>query len=92
MKTKKILAIVAMLSFVVSCTPMSPYETVDSPAVLKIVQNAKTRSQHEALTKYFENLAREMRVKAAEQRTLFEQYQEKGYLYGRQAQNNQSHT
>ncbi|MDN5837034.1 MAG: hypothetical protein L0H12_06730, partial [Nitrosospira sp.] len=62
------------------------------PAVLKIVQNAKTRSQHEALTKYFENLAQEMRVKVKEQRTLFEHYQEKGYLYGRQAQNNQSHT
>lgn len=92
MKTKRNLAIVAILGLMVSCAPMSPYETVDSSVLRKVAQNARTRSQHEALTKYFENLAREMRVKAEEQKALLEHYQEKGYLYGRQAQDHQSHT
>ena len=41
---------------------------------------------------YFENLAAEMRIKAEEQRKLLQHYQEKSYLYGRQAQDQQSHT
>jgi hypothetical protein len=71
---------------------MSPHEAVNSPALRKVVQNARTRSDHDALTKYFENLAEEMQVKAQEQRKLLEHYEEKGYLYGRQALSRQSHT
>ncbi|MDQ3186507.1 MAG: hypothetical protein M3Q16_08665 [Pseudomonadota bacterium] len=92
MKTKKIPAITAVLGLLVSCTPMSPYEAIDSPVLHKAVQNARTSSDHDALAKNFENLAREMQLRAAEQRRLFEHYQDKGYLYGRQAQDQQSHT
>ena len=92
METKKILTIVAILGLLASCAPMSPYEAVNSPALRKVVQNARTRSDHDALTKYFEKLAEEMQAKAEEQRKLLEHYQEKGYLYGRQAQDRQSHT
>ena len=92
MKIRSHSAIVFMLGLLVSCAPMSPYEAVNSPALLKTVENAKTHSDHYALTKHFEDLAEEMRTRAEEQRKLLEHYQEKSYLYGRQAQDRQSHT
>ena len=82
----------ATLGLMGACAPMSPYEAVDSPAVRKTVENARTPGDHAALVTYFENLAAEMRIKAEEQRQLLQHFQEKSYLYGRQAQDRQSHT
>lgn len=81
-----------MLGLLVSCAPMSPYEAINSPVLRKAVQSARTRSDHYALMRYFESLAQEMQAKAEEQRKLLEHYQGKSYLYGRQAQDQQSHT
>ena len=83
---------ISSFCLLVACAPMSRYEAVKSPAILKAVQNARTYSDHNALAKRFENLAKEMRMKAEEQRRLLEHYQEKSYLYGRQAQDRKSHT
>ena len=80
MKTQRLLAIASMvsiLSLMTSCAPMSPYQAVDSPALRKTVQNARTRSDHDALTRYFENLAKEMGERAEEQKKLLQHYQEK---------------
>lgn len=85
-------AIVFMLGLLVSCAHMSPYEAVNSPALLKTVEEARTYKDHYALTKQFENLAEEMQTRADEQRKLLDHYQEKSYLYGRLAQDRQSHT
>ena len=85
-------AIVFMLVQLSSCAPMSPYEAVNSPALLKTVEEARTYKDHYALTKRFEHLAEEMRARANEQRKLLDHYQEKSYLYGRLAQDQQSHT
>lgn len=41
---------------------------------------------------HFENLAEEMQIRTEEQRKLLQHYQERGYLYGRQAQDRKSHT
>jgi len=71
---------------------MSPYDAVQNPTVRKTSQNARTRSDHDALSRYFEGAAKEMQTKAAEQKKLLEHYEEKGYLYGRQAQDLKSHT
>ncbi len=46
----------------------------------------------ERLAKQYESSARELLVKAEEQKKLLQHYEEKSYLYGRQAQDNQSHT
>ncbi|MEO7320582.1 MAG: hypothetical protein ABIW02_02970 [Nitrosospira sp.] len=81
-----------VLGLLVSCAPMSPYEAVQSPVLRKAAQSARTCSDHEALTIYFETLARDMQAKAEEQRKLLEHYQAKSYLSGRQAQDQQSHT
>lgn len=92
MRATRFVALVSMLGLLVSCAPMSPYEAISSPVLRKAIQSARSRSDHTALWKYFEKLALEMRVKAEEQRQLLEHYQEKSYLYGRQAQDRQSHT
>ena len=81
-----------MLGLLTSCAPMSPYEIVDSPALRKTVESAKTREGHEALTRHFETLAGEMHRKAEEQRQLLQHYEERSYLYGRKAQDRQAHT
>ena len=92
METEKFVAMVFMLGLLVSCAPMSPYEAINSPVLRKAVQSARTRSDHYALMGYFENLAQEMQAKVEEQRKLLKYYQAKSYLYGRQAQDQQSHT
>lgn len=83
---------ISTLGLLVSCAPMSRYEAVKSPVILKAVQNARTYNNHNALAKRFENLAKEMHMQAEEQKRLLEHYQEKSYLYGRQAQDRKSHT
>jgi len=89
---RRFATVLFMLGLLASCAPMSPYQAVDSPALRQTVENARTREDHEALTRQFETLASEMRRKAEEQRELLQHYEEKSYLYGRQAQDLQSHT
>ncbi|HET7062519.1 MAG TPA: hypothetical protein VFI43_10115, partial [Nitrosospira sp.] len=67
-------------------------DAAQNPAIQKAVLDAKTRNDHNALARYFENAASEMKTKAVEQKKRLEHYEEKGYLYGRQAQDLKSHT
>ena len=55
------------------------------------VQSAKTRSDHDALVKHYEDAAKEMRAKAEEHKKLLAQYEAKKSLYGKQAQSLISH-
>jgi hypothetical protein len=71
---------------------MTPQDTLHNPDIQKAAQNARTRNDHNALSKYFESAATELKNKAQEQKKLLEHYEEKGYLYGRQAQDLKSHT
>ena len=91
MKTRKFFAVLS-LGLLAACAQMSPHEAVQNTNIRKAAQNARTRSDHDALTKYFEGAAREMQAKAKEQKHLLEHYEKKGYLYGRQAQDLKSHT
>ena len=67
-------------------------EPIDTPEIRAAVQKATTRSDHEAVAKYYENAAMQMQAKVKEEKELLEQYKNKSYLYGRQAQDLQSHT
>ena len=80
------------IGLLVGCAQMSPHEAVQNPTLRKAAPNARTRSDHDTLSRYFEGAAKEMQTKAAEQKKLLEHYEEKGYLYGRQAQDLKSHT
>jgi hypothetical protein len=92
MKLGRFLLFMIIPCLLVSCAPMSRYQAVDSPSLRQASQNARTLGDHLALTQHYENLAREMQANAGEQQKLLNHYQEKSYLYGRQAQDRQSHT
>ena len=89
MKTRTLFAALS-LGLLASCAQMTPLEAIQNTNVRKAVQNARTRSDHDALTKYFEGAAKEMQTKAEEQRRLLEHYEEKSYLHGRQAEDRKS--
>lgn len=91
MKTRRFFTVLSF-SLLAACAQISPHEAVQNTNIRKAAQNARTRSDHDALTRYFEDAAKEMQTKAQEQKTLLEHYEEKGYLYGRQAQDLKSHT
>lgn len=73
-------------------SPAIAAEPIDTPEIRAAVQKATTRSDHEAVAKYYENAAMQMQAKVKEEKELLEQYKNKSYLYGRQAQDLQSHT
>ena len=89
-------SIFTALTLAGSLASLSPVATatqpIDTPEIRAAAQNATTRGEHEAVAKYYENAASQMQAKVKEQRELLEQYQNKSYLYGRQAQDLQSHT
>ena len=95
MKTKfgKVFAALSMVGLLaspnLSATAAQPVET---PQIRAAAQKAVTRSDHEAVAKFYEDAARQMQAKAKEQKELLEHYENKSYLYGRQAQDLQSHT
>ncbi|ARO87453.1 hypothetical protein EBAPG3_006520 [Nitrosospira lacus] len=67
-------------------------QPIDTPEIRAAAQNAVTRSDHESIAKFYENTAAQMQAKVKEQKELLEQYENKSYLYGRRAQDLQSHT
>jgi hypothetical protein len=96
MKTKsgKFLAAISMIGLLASLSaPATAADnSADTPEIRAAIQNAATRSDHEAIAKYYEDAASQMQAKVKEQKELLEQYQNKSYLYGRRAQDLQSHT
>jgi hypothetical protein len=55
------------------------------------IRNAKTRSDHEALARHYEDAAKEMQEKAANHKKMLGQYEANRALYGKQAQSLISH-
>jgi hypothetical protein len=95
MKTKSgnIFAVLSMAVLLGSMNSLTiAAEPIDTPEIRAAVQKATTRSDHEAVAKYYENAAMQMQAKVKEEKELLEQYRNKSYLYGRQAQDLQSHT
>jgi hypothetical protein len=95
MKTKfgKAFAALSMAGLLASLNlSATAAEPVETPEIRAAAQKAVTRSDHEAVAKFYEDAARQMQVKVKEQKELLEHYENKSYLYGRQAQDLQSHT
>ena len=80
-----------MLGLLASCAQTGALEVRDAE-LSKAAQSARTYADHDRLAKQYKNSARELLVKADEQKKLLTQYQEKSYMFGRQAQDLQSHT
>jgi hypothetical protein len=87
----KHLAVLSMLGFLTACAQMGPHEA-ENATVRKAAESARTYADHDRLAQRYQSAARELRVKAEEQKKLLQHYEEKSYLYGRQAQDHQSHT
>jgi hypothetical protein len=67
-------------------------QPMDTPEIRTAAQNAVTSGEHLAVAQSYEDMAKQLQAKAQEQQALLEQYQNKSYMYGRQAQDLQSHT
>src|SRR3569623_2589940 len=95
MKTRSgnIFAALTLACLLASLSPAATAaQPIETPEIRAAAQNATTPGDHEAVAKYYENEASQVQPKVKEQRELLEQYQNKSYLYGRQAQDLQSHT
>jgi hypothetical protein len=67
-------------------------QPIDTPEIRAAAQSAATPSEHEAVAKHYDKVAVQAQAKVKEQKELLEQYQNKSYFYGRQAQDLQSHS
>lgn len=89
MNTKNIVATLSLLGLFA----LNPSAAVaEDFGINAVAYSAATRSDHEAVAKYYEDLAIQTQEKVREQRQLLEHYEDKSYLYGRQAQDLQAHT
>jgi hypothetical protein len=86
MKTVPTLALVAILGLLTSCS-INPHPMDMTQAV----QTAKTRSDHEALARHYDEAAKDMEAKAAEHKQMVAQYEANKTIYGKQAQTLISH-
>ncbi|MDD5410367.1 MAG: hypothetical protein PHF31_02985 [Methylobacter sp.] len=87
MKTKLLITLFLILGLLAACAERNPHPMDMSQAV----QNATTKSDHEALAQHYEEAAKEMQLKVDEHKKLLSQYESKSYLYGRQAEDLKAH-
>lgn len=80
MKTKIRVLFLFIFGLLVSGVQMNAYSMDMGQAVI----NAKTRVDHEALAKYFDEAAKEMQSKLELHQKMYEQYQAESQYYGRQ--------
>ena len=85
------ISLLASMSFSATAAQPAVYPA-DTPEIRVAVQNAATPGDHEAVAKYYEDAATQMQAKVNEKKELLEHYEDKSYLYGRQAQDLQAHT
>lgn len=67
-------------------------QPIDTPEIRAAAENATTQSDHEAVARQYEDAASALQAKVEEKKELLEHYEDKSYIYGRQAQDLQSHT
>jgi hypothetical protein len=91
MNARNFVAILSLLGLAAGFSPASAAERMADSAGMRVTQGAAPRDDHETVAAYHENVAREAQAKLEEQKQLLDQYENKSYLYGRQAQDLQSH-
>jgi hypothetical protein len=95
MKTNlaNIMAALAMAGLLASLSSFAAASEPVEDAVIRVAaEGATTQGDHESLAKLYEDAAAELQAKAVEKKELLEHYEDKSYLYGRRAQDLQSHT
>lgn len=81
------LLILIILSLLTSCASTNPHPMDMTQAV----QNARTRADHEALAKHYEDAVKEMQARVEEHKSMLGKYEENSSHYGKQAQDLQAH-
>ncbi|PTR05406.1 hypothetical protein C8R32_12213 [Nitrosospira sp. Nsp5] len=90
-KTKDIFTTLSLFGLLAACALMSTSVRGENIVGHAAIGNVTNPSEHNVLAKQFEDAAREMQIKANEQKELLEQY-ENGHLYGWQSHNLKSNT
>jgi hypothetical protein len=80
-----------MLFLVVACAQFGQHEAQNTDYGI-MMQNARTYSDHDKLTHYYEDQAKQMKLKAEEKKKALADYEDHSYVYGRQGQDFASHT
>lgn len=82
MKMTRNLAVAVLVSVLAASCAIDPHRMDMTQAI----QSAKSRSDHEALAKHYEDAAKEMRARVEEHKKLLRHYQSKKDVYRKQAQ------
>lgn len=85
--TKTLLVLSLPLVLLVGCAEPNPHPM----DMTSVIQNIKTKADHEALAVHYEQAAQDAEAKVDEHKKLLAQYQSHSYLYGRQAQMLEEH-
>jgi hypothetical protein len=91
-KIKTFLSALFAIGWLTACAQMSSHEAGRNTNIIKAEQDARTPDEHVALARHFEEAAKEMQLKANEQKKLLKRYEEKHYLYDRQPHELEAHT
>lgn len=65
-----------------ACASMNSREADRSETIIQAERDARTPAEHAALAKLFEESAKELQLKANQQKRLLLRYKSKHYLYG----------
>lgn len=85
---KSFLAILAVLGLLASCAHLDPHPMDMSSAI----RNAKTKADHNALAKHYDDAANKMQEKAQIQKNRLAEYEGHSYYYGRVTEDLKEHT
>lgn len=88
MKFKSVFVTLAVLGLLASCAHLDPHPMDMSSAV----RNAKTKADHNALAKHYEDAAQRMQAKAQAQKNQLAEYEVHSYYYGRVTEDLKEHT
>ncbi|TYP68403.1 hypothetical protein BCL69_11652 [Nitrosomonas communis] len=92
MKTNICWLALLAIGFLSGCAQMSPIASTLSDEELVANQHFIEPSNHDAVAKHYEDVAREMKAKLNAQKEQLEEYERHNYYYGRKGQNFRSHT
>jgi hypothetical protein len=87
MKTKLLIPLFLTLGLFAACAEMKPHPMDMTQAV----QNAKTKADHEALAKHYDEAADDMQAKVDEHKKLLAHYEKEPYLYPKQTPSMTAH-
>lgn len=88
MQLRNAFVILAIAALSASCAHVDPHP-MDMSAAL---QNARTRADHEALAKHYDEAAKKMQAKADRQKRMLAEYQKHRHYYGRRAEDLMEHS